>query len=179
VDSNKMGLNGHSHGGHLTAYIVAQSNKFAAAIEGAGSTDWLSAYLKTTLRGNSRLVSHESPMGGSLWEMPDAYLDETVILKADKIKTPLLIHHSKDDGGSPFEQAVELFLALRRLNSPVWILQYDGQDHGNWGTNEKKDYTTRLTQFYDHFLMSKPAPKWMTLGIPAHMKKIDRGLDIE
>ncbi|MBN8877754.1 MAG: S9 family peptidase [Sphingobacteriales bacterium] len=179
IDSNRMGLNGHSHGGHLTNYIVSYSNKFAAAIEGAGSSDWLSSYLKTTLRGNSRMISHESPIGGSLWEMPSAYLDETVILRADRITTPLLIHHSKDDGGSPFEQAVEMFLALRRLNKPVWILQYDGQDHGNHGQKEKRDYTIRLTQFYDHYLMGKPAPKWMTQGIPAYMKKISNGLEIE
>ncbi|TXJ29052.1 MAG: S9 family peptidase [Chitinophagaceae bacterium] len=177
VDSTKMGINGHSVGGFFTNYIVTHSTRFAAAIEGAGTSNWLSSALQPTISGESRLTSHEDWVKATMWEKPGIYLENSAVLRADKITTPLLIFHSKDDSGSPFPQALELFTAMRRLNKPVWILQYDGQNHGNNDRKASIDYTKRFNQFFDHFLMGAPAPRWLKEGIPAHLKQVIDGLD--
>lgn len=181
VDSNKIGINGHSIGGYETNYIITHTNLFAAAVECAGVSDEVSSALQ--LGGPdleySRLEAVESRKGNiNMWEKPELYVHNSPIMLADKIKTPLLIMHNKFDGGVPWAQGVELFLALRRLGKPVWMLQYDNGEHQVFG-KEAIDFTIRVTQFFDHFLKGAPSPKWMSQGIPAKLKGIDRGYDLD
>jgi len=177
VDEKRMGINGHSIGGGETNYLITHTDKFAAAIEGAGVSDAISAALQL---GNivfdiSRLEGAEYTRGDvSIWENPGMYLESSPIMKADKIKTPLLIMHNKIDGGVPWAQGVELFIALRRMEKPVWMLQYDNGGHVLWG-KEAEDFSIRATQFFDYYLKGAKAPKWMVEGIPARLKGIETG----
>ena len=82
-------------------------------------------------------------------------------------------------GEFSWQQDVELFMALRRLNKKVWLLQYDKGSHGLGTEEDVEDFTIRITQFFDHYLKGAPAPKWMVEGIPARMKGIDDGLELE
>jgi hypothetical protein len=63
-------------------------------------------------------------------------------------------------------QGIEYFNTLRRLEKPVILLEYKGENHGLRVPKNMKDYTTRMREFFDHYLMDKPAPKWMEDGIP-------------
>lgn len=177
VDKQRMGINGHSSGGYLTNYIITHTTLFAAAIEGAGTSDAISSALQLSV-GASRLSSAEYNLG-SLWQHKSLWLEESPIMNADKVTTPLIIFHSKIDGAVPWEQAVELFVALRRLNKKVWMLQYDEENHGAWSKEDSEDYTIRITQFFDHYLKGAPAPMWMTRGVPARLKGIDRGYELD
>jgi dienelactone hydrolase len=190
VDSKRMGLAGHSWGGYETNYMVTHSHLFAAAAEGAGVSDFISDYNGSIYNGIyggngigvSRLSDYEmgqSRMGVTLWQRPDLYAENSPVLKADQVTTPLLILHNKLDGAVAWSQGVELFTALRRLQKPCWMLQYDGEGHGLSDPKNVKDYTIRLTQFFDHYLKDAPPPKWMVEGIPASMKGIDDGLDLD
>jgi dipeptidyl aminopeptidase/acylaminoacyl peptidase len=193
VDSKRMGLAGHSWGGYETNYIVTHSQLFAAAAESAGPTDFISDYnggLYGDLSGGnggkgigfskqSIYEIDQARMGVTLWQRPDLYAENSPILKADQVTTPLLILHNKLDGAVAWSQGVELFTALRRLQKPCWMLQYDGEGHGLSDPKNVKDYTIRLTQFFDHYLKDAPPPRWMTTGIPASMKGIDDGLQLD
>jgi hypothetical protein len=86
--------------------------------------------------------------------------------------------HNKGDGAVPFAQALEMFFGLRRAHKKVWLLQYDGEDHGVGGDNAI-DYTIRMKQFFDYFLLNKPAPTWMTRGVEAYLKGHYSGFDID
>jgi hypothetical protein len=77
-----------------------------------------------------------------------------------------------------FVQGVEFFTALRRQGKRAWLLQYDGGGHGING-EMAVDFNIRLTQFFDHYLKDAPPPKWMTQGIPAKLKGIDDGLELD
>jgi dienelactone hydrolase len=177
IDSNRLGLTGHSLAGGSVAYIVSHSNLFSAAFEGAGNTDYVSSTLEISFDGPSRLFPNEQSMGANLWERRDLYLDNAV-MHADKINTPLLIFHCKGDGGVLFEQGLELYLSLRRLEKTAWMLQYDYGTH-DVNLKEAEDLSIRVTQFFDHYLKNTPAPKWMTQGIPARLKGIDYGYTLE
>jgi dipeptidyl aminopeptidase/acylaminoacyl peptidase len=125
----------------------------------------------------SRLPTYEDLMGASLWRSPGLYLANSPIMRADRVKSPLLIFHCKADEAVPWAQGVEFFTALRRLGKKVWLLQYDEESH-NLGIREnEKDLTIRITQFFDHYLKGAPAPKWMVEGVPARLKGIERGYE--
>jgi dienelactone hydrolase len=185
IDSKHIGIQGHSFGGQLTNYIITHSNDFAAAVEAAGTSDLVSTYLilawPLANNGTDRQRITEigqGRMGGSLWEQPELYLKASPVLNADEIKSPLLIMHNKKDQLVPWSQGLEMFMALRRLNKKVWMLQYDNGGH-NVAGEEAKDYTIRLTQYFDHYLKSAPAPVWMTRGIPARLKQVITGYDFD
>ncbi|MEP7377775.1 MAG: prolyl oligopeptidase family serine peptidase, partial [Chitinophagaceae bacterium] len=186
VDSLAIGIQGHSFGGYETNILITEANLFAAAVEGAGASDLISQYgsLLPSDRSNGTGVQGQEKGGqyrvdGLLWENQRTYIENSPIFKADKVTTPLLIFHNKGDEAVPWGQAVELFIALRRLEKPVWMLQYDQGGHGVNTAKDQMDYTTRMTQFFDHYLKRAPAPKWMTHGIPASMKSIETGYALD
>lgn len=177
VDSTKIGLQGHSFGGYEVNVLITKTSLFVAAAEAAGATDLVSKYNCVLLSGTSNQFQHEAGqarIGTTLWKRPDLFIKNSPIFYADKVTTPLLIMHCKGDGVVPFEQGVEWFTALRRLDKPVWMLQYDNGGH-QIGGKEAEDYTIRLMQFFDHYLKGGPKPKWMIQGIPAKLKGIESG----
>jgi dipeptidyl aminopeptidase/acylaminoacyl peptidase len=102
-------------------------------------------------------------MGGTLWQKPISYIENSPIFKADKVTTPLLIMHNPKDGLVPFSQGMEFFAALRRLNKPVWMLIYEEENHTIEDKVNQSDYTLRMMQFFDHYLKKIPSPNWMGL----------------
>jgi dipeptidyl aminopeptidase/acylaminoacyl peptidase len=128
----------------------------------------------------SRMFQYEqtqSRIGGSLWEYPMRYLDNSPIFRADRIETPLLIMHNDHDGAVPWYQGIELFVALRRLGKPTWMINYNNEPH--WPTTfpNKRDWAIRMQQFFDHYLKDAPAPRWMEEGVPAVEKGTTLGLE--
>ena len=181
IDPDRVGVQGHSWGGYQIAYMITESDLFAAAEAGAPVVNMTSAYGGIRWgSGMSRMFQYEqtqSRIGGSLWESPLKYLDNSPLFQADKIKTPLLMLHNDDDGAVPWYQGIEFFVALRRLQKPVWMLNYNGEGHGLSKYPNKRDFAIRMQQFFDHYLMDAPAPVWMTEGIPAVMKGTTLGLE--
>lgn len=74
------------------------------------------------------------------------------------------------DGAVPWYQGIELFTALRRLQKPTWMLNYNGDEHNLRQRANMKDLDMRMMQFFDHYLKDEPAPEWMTSGVPALKK---------
>lgn len=169
VDVSKIGLQGHSFGAYETNYIISHSNKFAAAAEFAGVSDFISDYLSLTPLfssiehyENGMLIEQgHSNFADSPWDKLDTYLNNSAVIHADKITTPLLITHNPKDNQIPYRQGIELYLALRRLNKPVWLLQYENGNHGLSG-RDALDFTVRLTQFFNYYLKGASPPYWMT-----------------
>jgi hypothetical protein len=86
--------------------------------------------------------------------------------------------HNDQDGHVPFEQGVELFIALRRLGKPAWLVNYNNQPHWPVTAANIRDWNIRLQQYFDHYLQGAPAPAWMVEGIPAVEKGRNLGLDL-
>ena len=120
----------------------------------------------------------QSRIGGSLWERPLRFIENSPIFTADKIQTPLLMMHNDQDTAVPWEQGIELFVALRRLGQPAWLLNYNGEPHGLRKSQNQRDWAMRMQQFFDHYLMGAPAPVWMEEGVPAILKGKELGLGL-
>ncbi|MEI7830769.1 MAG: prolyl oligopeptidase family serine peptidase [Prolixibacteraceae bacterium] len=176
VDREKIGVQGQSWGGYQTAWLITQTNLFKAAMAGAPVSNMTSAYGGIRWQvGVSRMFQYEkeqSRIGGTLWEKPLSYIDNSPLFFVPKIETPLLIMHNDNDGAVPWYQGIELFTAMRRLNKPAWMLTYNNEEHNlkaeSWAN--RMDLTIRMKQFFDHYLKGEPMPDWMKNGLPATRK---------
>ncbi|MGW8267024.1 MAG: S9 family peptidase, partial [Longimicrobiales bacterium] len=182
VDKDRVGVQGHSWGGYQIAYMITRTNLFAAAEAGAPVANMTSAYGGIRWgTGMSRQFQYErtqSRIGGSLWEETLRYINNSPLFEADKVQTPLLMMHNDQDDAVPWYQGIEMYMALRRLQKPVWLLNYNGEPHGLRKRQNQKDFMIRMQQFFDHYLLDAPAPVWMTEGVPAVMKGKTLGLEI-
>jgi dipeptidyl aminopeptidase/acylaminoacyl peptidase len=182
VDASRIGLQGHSWGGYQTNYILTHTSMFAAAVSGAGMSDLVSEYGgQWPYNGASYqgyIESGQGRMGVSLWQRPDLYIAGSPIFRADRVTTPVLMMANKTDRAVLPTQGLELFTALRRLGRRAWLLRYDDGDH--WVTNRAaSDWTMRMAQFFDHYLKGAAPPKWMTDGVPARLKGVESGLELD
>ncbi|HEY3383745.1 MAG TPA: prolyl oligopeptidase family serine peptidase [Vicinamibacterales bacterium] len=170
ADPKALGLHGHSWGGYGTAYVVTQTDMFAAAVTGAPVANMTSAYGGIRWEsGQARLFQYEktqSRIGGTLWEKRDLFLENSALFYADRVKTPLLIEHGDEDGAVPWYQGIELYLALRRLGKDCIFLQYRGEPHHLKKYPNKLDYSIKMKQYFDHYLKGEPAADWITNGVP-------------
>jgi dipeptidyl aminopeptidase/acylaminoacyl peptidase len=182
VNKDKIGMQGHSWGGYQTAYLVTQTDMFACAESGAPVSNMTSAYGGIRWSsGMSRMFQYErtqSRIGQDLWSAREKYIANSPLFFADKINTPLLILHNDEDGAVPWYQGIELFVALRRLEKPAWLLNYNGQPHWVMKDENRRDFATRMQQFFDHYLKDAPEPEWMATGVPAVDKGKKFGLEL-
>lgn len=182
VDKDRIGVQGHSWGGYQIAYMITRTNLFAAAEAGAPVANMTSAYGGIRWgTGMSRQFQYEgtqSRIGGTLWEETLGYISNSPLFEADKITTPLLMIHNDQDDAVPWYQGIEMYMAMRRLEKPVWLLNYNGEPHGLRKEQNQKDWTIRMQQFFDHYLLGAPEPVWMADGVPAVLKGKELGLDL-
>ena len=183
VDKKNMAIQGQSWGGYQVAYLVTRTNMFKAAGAGAPVSNMTSAYGGIRWEsGRSRQFQYEqtqSRIGVPMSDSLQLYIDNSPVFFADKVETPLLIMHNDKDGAVPWYQGIELFMTLRRLGKPVWMLQYNGENHNLVHRRNSKDLSIRLQQFFDHYLKGDPAPVWMTRGVPATEKGKTWGYDVD
>jgi dipeptidyl aminopeptidase/acylaminoacyl peptidase len=170
IDEEKIGITGHSWAAYQLAHIISQTDKFSAASAGAPVGNMTSAYSQIRLgSGLARQFQYEmtqSRIGGNLWDSLDNYINNSPVFRAPLINTPLLILHGDVDDAVPWEQAIELYLALRRLEKEVFFVQYKNEPHHPRKYHNKLDWARRTKEFFDHYLLGKPAPKWIEEGEP-------------
>ena len=152
--------------------MVTRTNLFKAAEAGAIVSNMISAYGGIRWgSGMSRMFQYErtqSRIGGSLWEKPLLYVENSPIFFADKIQTPLLLLHNDADAAVPWYQGIEMYMALRRLNKPAWMLNYVGEPHWPVKRENRMDFQIRMKQFFDYYLKGAEEPQWMKEGHTCH-----------
>ncbi|MGD9126838.1 MAG: prolyl oligopeptidase family serine peptidase [Planctomycetia bacterium] len=181
VDAKRIGIQGHSYSGYQIAYLATRTEMFACIQSGAPVVNFFSAYGGIRWQtGRSRAAQYEHDQTlGTIWEVPRRFYENSPIFAMDKITSPILILHNDHDGAVPWTQGIEFFLALRRLQKPVWMLNYNGEGHCLTKLKNKKDHQIRLSQFFGHYLKGQPMPKWMSKGVPAVDKDHDLGYEVE
>lgn len=178
IDRTRLGLDGQSWGGCQIAWLVTQTDMFACAYAGAAVSNMISAYGGIRWgTGMSRMFQYEktqSRIGGTLWEKPLQFVENSPIFWVPKIKTPLLLMHNDADDAVPWYQSIEFITALRRLDKPAWLLSYNDEAHNLVKRPNRKDISIRKMQFFDHYLKGEPMPYWMKYGISQTEKgKVD------
>lgn len=170
ADPKAIGLHGHSWSGYQTAFVVTETDRFAAAVAGAPVSNMTSAYSgirwQTGLARQFQYETGQSRIGPSMFENLAPYIKNSPVFFADRINTPMVIQFGDKDGAVPWEQGIELYLAMRRLNKDVVMLHYEGEDHHLARFANKLDYSIKMLEFFNHYLKGEPAPSWWLQGQP-------------
>ncbi|ABI39790.1 peptidase S9, prolyl oligopeptidase active site domain protein [Shewanella sp. MR-4] len=168
ADANAIGLQGHSWSGYQTAFAITQTKMFKAAVAGAPVANMTSAYSGirhgTGLARQFQYETGQSRIGESLFAAPQKYIENSPVFYADRIQTPLMIMFGDKDDAVPWEQGVEMYLAMRRAGKDVVFLQYEDEPHHLKKYPNKLDYSIRMMEYFDHYLKGKPAPAWLSQG---------------
>jgi dipeptidyl aminopeptidase/acylaminoacyl peptidase len=183
IDSIRMGLQGQSWGGYQTAQLVTMTKRYAAAMAGAPVGNMISAYggirWGSGLNRQFQYESTQSRIGKTIWDAQALYIENSPLFHLPNVTTPLLIMANDRDGAVPWYQGLELYNGMRRLGKPCWMLNYNDDDHNLTKLPYKFDLSIRMRQFFDHYLQGKPAPLWLTEGIPAIDKGQKFGYELE
>ena len=170
IDESRIVIQGHSWGGYQIAYMVTRTNMFKAAAPGAVVANMVSAYDGIRYgTGNPRQFQYEhtqSRIGGTPWQYPLRFIENSPIFRADQIETPLLMMHNDGDDAVPYTQGLEMFLAMRRLGKEVYMFNYNGEPHNLRIRANQKHYSARMKEFFDYHVMGAPKPAWMERGRP-------------
>ncbi len=128
VDPRRIGHTGHSYGGFMTNWLITQyPDRFAAAITGAGITNWVSDY------GTADIYrTKETEFYGTPWDPSarDRMIRQSPLTYAGNVRTPTLFIHGEVDQRVPYEEGEQMYFALRRRGVPARMIQYAGQPHG-------------------------------------------------
>ena len=131
IDRSRVGHTGHSYGGFMTNWLITQyPDRFAAAVSGAGISNWISDY------GTADIFrTKETEFFGPPWD--DAararMVKQSPLTYAGRVRTPTLFVHGEVDQRVPYEEAEQMYFALKRRGVPAKMIQYAGQPHGIGG----------------------------------------------
>jgi len=146
IDSKRIGIRGHSYGGYMTMWAETQTQRFVAAVAGAGLSDWLS------YSGVNDIDEWMIPFfGASVYDDPAVYAKSDPMHFVKKVKTPTLILVGDSDGEVPMEQSVEWWHALKALNVPVRLVVYPNEGHMLVKPADARDYFVRTLEWFDEW----------------------------
>jgi dipeptidyl aminopeptidase/acylaminoacyl peptidase len=170
VDPRRLGIAGQSWGGYQSAYLLTVTNMFAAAVPNATVVNMTSAYGGIRWGpGVLRQFQYEhtqSRIGGSLWEFPERYIENSPLFKLDRVTTPVLFMANDADDAVPWYQGIEFYSAMRRLKKEAYFVVYNGDVHNPTKRANQKDIDRKMQEFFGNKLLGQPAPEWMVRGIP-------------
>jgi len=167
IDTNKVGITGGSYGGYASAWgATYYSERYAASVMFVGISDLTSKMGTTDLPDEMTLVHHRK----LLWEDWDYFRDRSPIRYVEKARTPLLILHGKEDPRVHPSQSLELHRHLKTLGrTPVRLVLYPGEGHGNRRAASRLDYSLRQMRWMKHYLIGpggEPPPYEVDYGLP-------------
>jgi dipeptidyl aminopeptidase/acylaminoacyl peptidase len=158
VDGTKLGVEGQSYGGYATNLLIAQTDRFKAAVNISGKVDiisFLGDSPKIGTRNYNAAEKGQDRIGETLWQAPMKYIAHSAIFYADRIKTPLLMLTGKEDWNVPSTNEREMYYALRRLGKEAVWVEYAGAGHGAGragNENQFKDHWNRIFEWFGgHF----------------------------
>jgi len=154
IDANRLGITGWSYGGFMTMWAVTQTNRFAAAVAGAGITNWQSYY------GENEIDKWMIPyFGASVYDDPAVYARSSPITFIKSVKTPTLVVVGQFDAECPASQSFEFWHALKTLNIPTSLVVYEGEGHQFQAPKHRLDVNLRMIDWFSQRLQPSSKAK--------------------
>jgi dipeptidyl aminopeptidase/acylaminoacyl peptidase len=146
IDLKRLGIRGHSYGGYMTMWAETQTHRFAAAVAGAGLSDWLSYY------GVNDIDAWMIPFfGASIYDDPAVYAKSDPMHFVKNVKTPTLILVGDSDGEVPMEQSVEWSHALETMKVSNQLVVYPHEGHMFIKPADSRDYDVRTLEWFEQW----------------------------
>ncbi|CAN5487505.1 S9 family peptidase [soil metagenome] len=147
IDPNRLGLHGWSYGGYMTMWAITQTNRFKAAVAGAGIANWQSYYGQNSI--DQWMIPY---FGATVYDNPSVYAKSSPITFVKKVRTPTLIVVGERDGECPAPQSYELWHALRVLGVATELVVYPGEGHMFVDPKNKRALIERAAAWFDKYL---------------------------
>lgn len=150
VDEDRLGITGYSYGGYITEWAIGQTDRFQAAVGGAGVCDLYSHFAYT-----DNTVPRYKEMNGSPYDEPERYRRQSPLTYVQNVTTPLLLMHGDADLRCNTFQSDQFFNALKYYGKEVTYVRFPGEHHGFRQTGKpsnRLDYDKRLLAWFEKFL---------------------------
>ena len=143
IDEKRIGVAGWSYGGYMTMWTVTQTNRFRAAVAGAGIANWQSYY------GENAIDQWMLPyFGASVYDDPAVYAKSSPINFIRNVKTPTLVVVGERDGECPPPQSYEFWHALKTRGVKTQFVIYPGEGHGFHDPDHIRDLMRRTVAWF-------------------------------
>jgi len=147
IDPNRLGVTGWSYGGYMTMWTVTQTNRFHAAVAGAGIANWQSYY------GQNLIDQWMIPFfGAPVYDDPAVYEKSSPIRFIKNVKTPTLVIAGERDAECPSAQSYEFWHALKTLGVPTHLIVYPGEGHLFIKPEHQVDRMEQTVGWFDKYL---------------------------
>jgi dipeptidyl aminopeptidase/acylaminoacyl peptidase len=147
IDQQRIGLTGWSYGGFMTMFAVTQTQRFHAAVAGAGISDWKSYY------GENSIDQWMTPFfGASVYDDPAVYAKSSAIDFIHNVKTPTLVVVGDRDGECPAPQSFEFWHALRAEHVPTQLVVYPDEGHRFASPAHRRDVLARALSWFEQYM---------------------------
>jgi dipeptidyl aminopeptidase/acylaminoacyl peptidase len=147
IDSARLGVTGWSYGGYMTMWTVTQTNRFQAAVAGAGIANWQSYY------GQNLIGQWMIPFfGASVYDDPGVYEKSSPIHFIKNVQTPTLVIVGERDAECPSPQSYEFWQALKTLGVPTQLIVYSGEGHLFLNPKNQTDRLDQTVGWFDKYL---------------------------
>ena len=147
IDPVRLAVTGWSYGGYMTMWTVTQTNRFKAAVAGAGIANWQSYY------GQNLIDQWMIPFfGSSVYDDPGVYEKSSPIRYIKQVKTPTLVISGERDAECPSAQSYEFWHALKTLGVPTQLVVYAGEGHLFLQPEHQLDRLNRTVEWFDKYL---------------------------
>jgi dipeptidyl aminopeptidase/acylaminoacyl peptidase len=152
IDPERVGITGWSYGGYMTMWALTQTDRFKAAVAGAGLSNWQSYY------GTNNIDTWMVPyFGSSVYDDPKVYERSSPMTFIKNVHTPTLIVGGDRDAEVPITQSYEYWNALRRLNVKTEFVVYPDEGHVFFKRADQADVMSRLVGWFDTYLKPRSA----------------------
>jgi dipeptidyl aminopeptidase/acylaminoacyl peptidase len=147
IDPQRIGLTGWSYGGFMTMWAVTQTNRFRAAVAGAGIANWQSYY------GENAIDQWMIPyFGASVYDDPRVYAKSSAIDFIKQVKTPTLVLVGDGDGECPPPQSYEFWHALKTIGVKTEMVVYPNEGHSFHDPKHQRDVLLRMIAWFNENL---------------------------
>jgi dipeptidyl aminopeptidase/acylaminoacyl peptidase len=147
IDQQRIGITGWSYGGFMTMFAVTQTQRFHAAVAGAGIANWQSYY------GENSIDQWMTPFfGASVYENPAVYAKSSAIDFIRNVKTPTLVVVGDRDGECPAPQSFEFWHALRAEHVPTELVVYPDEGHRFNSPQHRRDVLARALAWFEQYM---------------------------
>jgi dipeptidyl aminopeptidase/acylaminoacyl peptidase len=154
ADRERVGTIGHSYGGFMSNWLITQyPERFAAAVVGAGISNWVSDY------GTADIArTKETEFFGTPWqpEARELMMRQSPLTHAGRVRTPTLFVHGEVDQRVPYEEAEQMYTALKKQGVPAEMIIYKGQSHGIRGHWNNVHRISNELRWWEQWLRAEP-----------------------
>ena len=149
VDPQRVGITGWSYGGFMTMFAITQTNRFKAAVAGAGLSNWQSYYGENSI--DQWMIPY---FGASVYDDPAVYAKSSAINFIKQAHTPTLVVVGDRDGECPAPQSFEFWHALRDERVPTQLVVYPNEGHGFVNPEHRRDVMDRAVEWFTKYMPS-------------------------